>query len=119
TRSTERQRQAVADDRVARGQLLEAVAKRASDPDPVLRGGLEEVEAAGRRRPQRTQQGPPQAEADGVGGEPCRTGHPGYAYVPRLTCRRTCPRRTCLPSRPSRPCRPPGPSDGGRPSRRR
>ncbi|EEF93618.1 hypothetical protein CATMIT_01749, partial [Catenibacterium mitsuokai DSM 15897] len=69
--AAQRQRQAMADQRIARGQLAQLLAVASADADPVFRREFEEVEIARgagrvRRGLQRAQQGPPQAEADGI-----------------------------------------------------
>src|SRR3546814_1428413 len=55
-RPAQGQRQAVAGQRVARGEFGERFAKRAADADPVLRRGFEEVERARRRGLQRSEE---------------------------------------------------------------
>src|SRR5262249_18571684 len=69
-RAAERQRQAVADERMPLGERAERLAELAADVDPVLRRDLEEVDRRVRRFLQRLDQRAGQAEAgagDGVG----------------------------------------------------
>src|SRR5690606_479618 len=74
-RPAQRERQAVAGQRVAGGQLGQRLAQRPAHADPVVGRALEEIEGAGRRRAQRIQQATAQAEP-GAGGWQVHGGSP-------------------------------------------
>jgi hypothetical protein len=67
-RAAERQRQAVADERVAFGQRAELAPARAADVHPVLRGDFQEGSRFWKVVRQRAQEGPPQTEAGATNG---------------------------------------------------
>ncbi len=121
--ATQRQRQAVAGQWRACGQLFQRLAEPAAHADPVVRRAFEEIEISGRRGQQLVQQCATQAQAGGNGGRqaiqgnskgveaqaaarplpsPGKGGGSGTRPDGVRRRRRTCLRRTCLRARPCR-----------------
>src|SRR5690606_20025584 len=85
SRASQRQREAMAGDGIAAGEVGEGLAECAADTDPVLRRRFQEVELPGRGALQFAQKAAPQAEAHGVVGKVMPGSHwcwssamPGY-----------------------------------------